>query len=163
MMIPAQAIFLPIFLMYSKIGLLNTYISLILPFIYSGSSIFFLRNAFKQVPNEVMEAARLDGASELSVMFKVLLPVVKPVLITLALLCFIGKWNGYFWVFALTTDDTVQTLPLAVNAIVNVDSEYVVRWDLAMAGNVMLMSPLLILYIFATNRMKTIFIGNGIK
>lgn len=162
-MIPAQAIFLPIFLMYSKLGILNTYLSYFMIFVYSGSTIFFFRNAFKQVPEEVLEASRLDGASELSVMFQVLLPMVKPFLITQTMLCFISKWNGYFWVQVLTTNDNIRTLPLALNNIVNAVDAYVVRWDLAMACNVMMMAPLLLIYIFANKQMKTAFAGNGIK
>lgn len=162
-MIPAQAIFLPIFIMYSKMGILNTYLSYFLIYIYSGSTIFFLRNAFKQVPEEMMEAARLDGASELSVLFKIMMPAVRPFLITQVMLAFMSKWNGYFWVQTLTTNDNIRTLPLALNSIVNQTEEYIVRWDLAMAGNVILMAPLLLLYIFANKQIKVAFIGNGIK
>lgn len=162
-MIPGQVIFLPIFVIYSKIGILNTYLSYFLIYIYSGSTIFFFRNAFKQVPEEMMEAARLDGASELSVMFKVMLPAVRPFLITQIMLAFMSKWNGYFWVTMLSTNDNIRTLPLALNNIVNQADDFIVRWDLAMAGNVILMAPLLILYIFANKQIKVAFIGNGIK
>ena len=78
MMVPVQCIFLPLFIIFSQLGWLNTYGSMILLFTYSGSTIFFIRNAFMQVNNEVLEAARLDGASELTVMFKVTFPMVKP-------------------------------------------------------------------------------------
>lgn len=162
-MIPAQAIFLPIFIMYSRMGILNTYLSYFLIYFYSGSTIFFLRNAFKQVPEEMMEAARLDGASELSVVFRVMMPSVRPFLITQIMLAFMSKWNGYFWIQTLTTNDNIRTLPVALNNIVNQNSEYISRWDLSMAGNVILMAPLLILYIFANKQMKVAFIGNGIK
>ena len=162
-MIPAQAIFLPIFLMYSDWGILNTYLSYFLIYIYSGSTIFFFRNAFKQVPEEMAEAARLDGASELSVMFRVMMPAVRPFLITQVMLAFMSKWNGYFWMQTLTTNDTIRTLPLALNSIVNQADDFIVRWDLAMAGNVILIAPLLILYIVANKQMKVVFIGNGIK
>ena len=162
-MIPAQVIFLPIFIMYSNWGILNTYLSYFLIYVYSGSTIFFFRNAFKQVPEEMIEAARLDGASELSVMFKVMMPAVRPFLITQVMLAFIQKWNGYFWIQTLTTNDNIRTLPLALNAIVNDVDKFVIRWDLAMAGNVILMAPLLLLYIFANKQMKVAFIGNGIK
>ena len=162
-MIPAQAIFLPIFLMYSDWGILNTYLSYFLIYIYSGSTIFFFRNAFKQVPEEMAEAARLDGASELSVMFRVMMPAVRPFLITQVMLAFMSKWNGYFWMQTLTTNDTIRTLPLALNSIVNQADDFIVRWDLAMAGNVILIAPLLILYIVANKQMKVAFIGNGIK
>ncbi|MBR1690647.1 MAG: carbohydrate ABC transporter permease [Oscillibacter sp.] len=162
-MIPSQAIFLPIFIMYSRLGILNTYLSYFLIYIYSGSTIFFFRNAFKQVPEEMVEAARLDGASELSVMFRIMMPAVRPFLITQVMLAFIQKWNGYFWIQTLTTNDRIRTLPLALNSIANQVDEYITRWDLSMAGNVILMAPLLILYIFANRQMKVAFIGNGIK
>ena len=82
MMVPVQCIFLPLFIIFSQLGWLNTYGSMILLFTYSGSTIFFIRNAFMQVNNEVLEAARLDGASELTVMFKVTFPMVMPHIIT---------------------------------------------------------------------------------
>ncbi|MDR0840050.1 MAG: carbohydrate ABC transporter permease [Christensenellaceae bacterium] len=163
MMIPIQAIFIPIFLMYSRLGWLNTYRSMIIPFIYSGYSIFFMHNAFMQVSNEVLEAARLDGSSELAVMFKVIMPMIKPVIITLALLCFVRRWNDYFWNTVLTTNDTVRTLPIAINAITEAKDELLRRWDVSMAGNVMLMAPLLILYTVASKRIKSAFVYSGIK
>ena len=162
-MIPAQAIFLPIFLLYSKIGITNTYLSYFLIFIYSGTTIFFFRNAFKQVPEEICEAARLDGAGELSVMSRVMIPMIKSFVITQTLLVFISKWNGYFWMQVLTTNDNIRTLPLSLSSILSVTDDFVTRWDVAMAGNVMMMAPLLLLYIFANKKMKTAFIGNGIK
>ncbi len=162
-MIPAQVIFLPIFVMYSSWGILNTYFSFIIIFIYSGSTIFFFRNAFMQVPGELIEAARLDGSSELSVMFKVMLPAVRPFLITQVMLSFMSKWNGYFWIQTLTTNEKIRTLPIAMNNLVNQTEDYVSRWDLSMAGSVILMAPLLILYIICNRQMKVAFIGNGIK
>ena len=84
MMIPVQCVFLPLFILFSKLGWLNTYGSMILLFTYSGATIFFIRNAFMQVNNEVLEAARLDGASELTVMYRVTFPMVKPVVVTMA-------------------------------------------------------------------------------
>lgn len=163
MMVPAQCVFLPIFIMFSKLGWLNTYRSMILLFMYSGSTIFFLRNAFMQVNNEVLEAARLDGASELSVMFKVIMPMVKPVIVTMALFCFLGRWNDYFWNMALTTNDNVRTLPQAVNAIMNVKDGLVPKWNVTMAGATMLMAPMLLLYVIANKRIKSAFVYSGIK
>lgn len=162
-MIPAQVIFLPIFIIYSKMGILNTYLSYFLIYIYSGSTIFFLRNAFMQVPEELIEAARLDGSSEISIMFRVLLPSVKSFMITQIMLILISKWNGYFWIQVLTTNNNIRTLPLLLNSILEVSDGMVVRWDLAMATNVLIMAPMLLLYIFCNNKMKVAFIGNGIK
>jgi len=162
-MIPAQVIFLPIFIIYSRLGILNTYLSYFLIYIYSGSTIFFLRNAFMQVPEEMVEAARLDGVGELSIVFKVMLPSVKSFMITQIMLILISKWNGYFWIQVLTTNDNIRTLPLLLNSILEVSEGMIVRWDLAMATNVMIMAPMLLLYIFCNRKMKVAFIGNGIK
>lgn len=163
MMIPVQCIFLPIFLMFSQMGWLNTYRSMIVLFTYSGSTIFFMRNAFMQVSNEVLEAARLDGASELSIMFKVIFPMVKPVMVTMALFCFLRRWNDYFWNLALTTNDNVRTLPIAVNMITSATDGLVTPWGRAMAGATLLMAPMLIVYIFANKRIKNAFVYSGIK
>lgn len=163
MMVPIQCVFLPLFIMFSKMEWLNTYRSMILLFTYSGSTIFFIRNAFMQVSNEVLEAARLDGASELSIMFKVAMPMVKPVIITMSLFCFLRRWNDYFWNMSLTTNDSVRTLPQAVNAIINVVDGVIPRWDLTMAGAVMLMAPMLICYVFANDKIKNAFVYSGVK
>ncbi len=163
MMIPIQCVFLPLFIMFSKMSWLNTYRSMILLFTYSGTTIFFIRNAFMQVNNEVLEAARLDGASEMSIMFQVAMPMVKPVIITMALFCFLWRWNDYFWNMSLTTNDRVRTLPQAINAIVDVVDGVIPRWDLTMAGAVMLMAPLLICYIFANEKIKNAFVYSGVK
>lgn len=163
MMIPVQCIFLPIFIMFSRIGWLNTYRSMIVLFMYSGTTIFFIRNAFMQVSNEVLEAARLDGASELTVMFKVIFPMCKPVMVTMALFTFLRRWNDYFWNLSLTTSDRVRTLPQAVNMITSVTDGVIPHWEWAMAGATMLMAPMLIIYIFANKQIKSAYIYSGIK
>lgn len=163
MMIPVQCVFLPLFIMFSKLGWLNTYGSMILLFTYSGSTIFFIRNAFMQVNNEVLEAARLDGASEISVMFKVTFPMVKPVVVTMALMAFLRRWNDYFWNLSLTTNDHVRTLPFAIQALNGATDGALPRWEITMAGATMLMAPMLIAYIFANKQIKNAFVYSGIK
>lgn len=163
MMIPVQCVFLPLFIMFSKLGWLNTYGSMILLFTYSGSTIFFIRNAFMQVNNEVLEAARLDGASELTVMFRVTFPMVKPVVITMALMAFLRRWNDYFWNLSLTTNDHVRTLPYAIQAMNGATDGMIPRWEVTMAGATMLMAPMLIAYIFANKQIKNAFVYSGIK
>lgn len=163
MMVPVQCVFLPLFIIFSQLGWLNTYGSMILLFTYSGSTIFFIRNAFMQVNNEVLEAARLDGASELTVMFKVTFPMVKPVVVTMALMAFLRRWNDYFWNLSLTTNDHVRTLPFAINALNAATDGMLPRWEITMAGATMLMAPMLIAYIFANRQIKNAFVYSGIK
>lgn len=163
MMVPAQCVFLPIFIMFSKLGWLNTYWAMILVFTHSGSTILFIRNAFKQVSNEVLEAARLDGASELTVMYRVTFPMVKPVVVTMALMAFLRRWNDYFWNLSLTTNDRVRTLPYAIRALNAANDGALPRWEVTMAGATMLMAPMLIAYIFANKQIKNAFVYSGIK
>lgn len=163
MMIPVQCVFLPLFILFSNLGWLNTYGSMILLFTYSGSTIFFIRNAFMQVNNEVLEAARLDGASELTVMFNVTFPMVKPVVVTMALMAFLRRWNDYFWNVSLTTNDKVRTLPYAIEALNAATDGMLPRWEITMAGATMLMAPMLIAYIFANKQIKNAFVYSGIK
>ena len=163
MMVPAQCVFLPIFIMFSKLGWLNTYWAMILVFTHSGSTILFIRNAFKQVSNEVLEAARLDGASELTVMFKVIMPMVKPAIITMALMIFMRRWNDYFWNISLTTNDNVRTLPYAVKSITAATDGGIPEYAVQMAGATVLMAPMLIAYIFANKQIKNAFVYTGIK
>lgn len=163
MMIPVQCVFLPLFIMFARLNWLNTYGSMILLFTYSGSTIFFIRNAFMQVNNEVLEAARLDGASELTVMFRVTFPMVKPVVVTMALMAFLRRWNDYFWNLSLTTNDTVRTLPYAIQALNAATDGAIPRWEVTMAGATMLMAPMLIVYIFANKQIKSAFVYSGIK
>ena len=163
MMIPVQCVFLPLFILFSTLGWLNTYGSMILLFTYSGSTIFFIRNAFMQVNNEVLEAARLDGASELTVMFRVTFPMVKPVVVTMALMAFLRRWNDYFWNVSLTSNDRVRTLPYAIEALNAATDGALPRWEVTMAGATMLMAPMLIAYIFANRQIKNAFVYSGIK
>ena len=163
MMVPVQCVFLPLFILFSDLGWLNTYGSMILLFTYSGSTIFFIRNAFMQVNNEVLEAARLDGASELTVMYRVTFPMVKPVVVTMALMAFLRRWNDYFWNLSLTTNDRVRTLPYAIRALNAANDGALPRWEVTMAGATMLMAPMLIAYIFANKQIKNAFVYSGIK
>ena len=161
MMIPAQLIFLPIFLLLSKWGLVNTYWSLILPQATSAFVIFMLRQSFMQIPEELVEAARLDKAGEFKIITHVMLPIAKPTVITLAMLTFVGTWNDYFWPMVLTTNDTVRTLPVGITALRTVED--MVSQNIVMAGNIMLMLPILIVYIVAQKQIIKGFTYTGVK
>lgn len=161
MMIPAQLIFLPLFLMFSKMGLINTYASLILPSATSAFAIFMLRQTFKQVPNELVEAAKLDKAGELSILFNVMLPIAKPTIVTLGLITFISSWNDYFWPFVLTTNNAVRTLPVGIAALRLTEGG--VKYHIMMAGNVLLVAPVLIVFFFAQKQIIKAFTYLGEK
>ncbi len=161
LMVPAQITFLPIYMMMSKAELINTYVPLILPFMTSSFGIFLLRQNFMQISDEIIEAAKLDNSSDLKIMFKVMLPMAKPAVITFALFSFIYHWNNYFWPLVMSNSDLVRTLPIGVAMLK--ESEGVTNWNVVMAGNVMLTAPILLLYTILNNKIKTAFAYSGIK
>lgn len=161
LMIPAQLIFLPVYLELSAWKLLNTHLALILPFASSAFGIFLLRQSFKQVPEELIEAARLDQASEWKIILKLMVPMAKPVLVTFALFSIIAHWNDYFWPLVMTTDGTARTLPLGISKIREVEG--VATWNVLMAGNLILVTPILIAFFFAQRQIIRAFVYNGVK
>lgn len=161
MMIPAQLVFLPIFLLLSKFGLINTYWSLILPQATSAFGIFMLRQNFMQVPEELIEAARLDKAGEFKIIYRIMLPIARPTVVTLAMLTFIGTWNDYFWPMVLTTTDAVRTLPVGITSLRMVDGG--VAHNIVMAGNIILMLPIFIVYVLAQKQIIKGFTYMGVK
>jgi sn-glycerol 3-phosphate transport system permease protein len=161
MMIPAQLVFLPLFLMFSRMGLINHYASLILPSATSAFAIFMLRQTFKQVPRELIEAAKLDNAGELKIVFKLMLPIAWPTVVTLGLITFISHWNDYFWPFVLTTNNAVRTLPVGITSLRITEGG--IKYHILMAGNVLLALPVLIAFFFAQKQIIKAFTYMGVK
>lgn len=160
-MIPMQITFLPIYFMFSKAKLMDTYTALIIPFISNPFGIFLLRQYFMQVPSEVIEAAKLDDASDIKIMFKIMMPMVKSALVTIGLLSFISNWNGYFWPLIMTNKDAFRTLPIGIALLKDADS--LQRWNVIMAGNLLLVLPMLLLYVLASKKIRNAFVYSGIK
>ena len=160
MLIPGQLIFLPVFVMFARAGLLNTHASLILPFVASGFGLFMLRQTFMQVPDALLEAARLDNASEFRILWTIMLPMARPTIATIGLLTFMSSWNSYFFPLVWTTTDAVRTLPLAVDRLVRVDE---IAPNIAMAGNMLLIIPVLIVFFFVRRHIMSAFTYTGVK
>jgi len=156
LMIPPQVVFLPVYVELSSWGLVNTLWSLILPYGASAFGIFLLRQSFMQVPDEVIEAARLDHASEWKIMWRVMVPMAKPVLVTFGLFSFIYHWNDYFWPLIMTNSDTVRTLPVGIAMLKA--SEGGTLWNVIMAGNMILVLPILLLFFFAQRHIIRAFV-----
>jgi sn-glycerol 3-phosphate transport system permease protein len=141
LLVPAQVRFVPIFSMLARVGLVNTLSALVLPFGVSALGTFLVRQALSNVPDAQIEAARIDGASELYIVYRLLAPLLRPTLVSLFLFSFVTHWNDYFWPLVLTTDDHARTLPLAVALLREQGTG--VRWHIVMAGNVILSLPAL--------------------
>ncbi|MDC7126078.1 MAG: carbohydrate ABC transporter permease [Spirochaetales bacterium] len=160
MMIPGQLIFLPVFVMYAKLGVLNTYGTLIIPFISNAMGIFMLRQTFMQVPDSLIEAARLDNAGEFKIIYTIMVPMAIPTLVTLALFTFISTWNNYFYPLVWTTTDAVRTLPVG---IMRLKDDMGLNPQVIMAGNTALILPILIVFVFARKQIIKAFTYMGIK
>jgi sn-glycerol 3-phosphate transport system permease protein len=144
LLVPAQVTFVPVFTLLGKVGLVNTFAALVLPFGVSALGTFLVRQALLSVPDEIIEAARMDGASELRIIYGLLAPMIRPTLAALFLFSFVFHYNDYFWPLVMTTDDSVRTLPLAVALLREQGTG--VRWHIVMAGNVILSLPVLAVF-----------------
>lgn len=160
-MIPQQITFLPVYFMFSRMRLLDSYTALILPFISNPFGIFMLRQYFLQVPQEIIEAAKLDDANDFKIMFRIMMPMVKPALITIGLLAFISNWNSYFWPLIMTSKDAFRTLPVGIAMLRDADG--LDRWNYIMAGNMVLVVPMLFIYFAASKKIRNSFVYSGIK
>ena len=160
-MMPVQVTFLPVYYMMGDWGLVNTLIPQILPHMTNAFGIFLLRQYFMQVPDELLEAARLDNASELKILGKIMLPMSKPAISAIALLSFVGHWNDYFWPLMMTRADAVRPLTVGIAALK--DAEGNNNWNVIMAGNMFLVMPLVLIYIFASKFIINSFTYSGIK
>jgi multiple sugar transport system permease protein len=146
LMIPGQITMIPVFLLLKKMGLLNTYSGLILPGIASAFGIFFMRQFMVTLPDELMEAARIDGAKEFFIFGRIVLPLCKPALATLGILNFTGSWNNFLWPLIISTDESMYTLPVAV---ANLAGQYATEYGLQMAGSVVVIVPIVLFFMFA--------------
>ncbi len=161
LMVPSQITFVSVYLLMSKWGFMNTLVPLILPFAASAFGIFLLRQAFLQVPEETLEAARLDDAGEWKIMWRIFVPLARPMIVTFALFSFITHWNDYFWPLVMTNDDSVRTLPIGIARLR--DSEGGNAWQVIMAGNVILVLPILAVFFAAQRHIVRAFVYTGIK
>lgn len=162
MMLPAEATLIPVYYFYSKMGLVDTWGGLILPSLFSMFGIFMFVSAFKQIPQEIIEAAKLDKAKNRTIMLKIMVPMVAPVLAAHLIVSFISNWNEYYWVLVMTNSESVRTLPVALRGLLQVD-DGVPEWNVVMAGTMIQLAPIFLMYTFASKRVKTAMMGNNRK
>lgn len=160
-MVPSQITFITVYLMMAEWGLLKTLLPQIIPFGANAFGIFLLRQSFMQVPQEILEAARLDNAGEARIMGRIMLPMAKPTLVTICMFSFISHWNSYFWPMVMTDTESIRPLTIAIEKMKDV--EYGLNWNLIMAGNVILVVPILIIFFFASRKIIESFSYRGVK
>jgi multiple sugar transport system permease protein len=135
---------LPLFLMFKSVGLINSYWAVILPASASIYGIFLMRQFMKSIPDDLLDAARIDGASELRIYWSIVLPIARPILATLALFTFMASWNDFMWPLIVLTDEDKYILPVAIASLAGERSQDI---ELMMSGSVITVIPVLILFI----------------
>lgn len=157
LMVPQVVTIIPLYTLFSQVGLRNTFWALVLPFVFgSPYAIFLLREYFRSIPEDLISAARLDGAGTLRILFFIVLPLSKPILATLTIITVVSHWNNFLWPLIITSGKTWQTVTVATASL---QSQYNGNWTLVMAATTVAMAPLLVLFaIFQKNIISSIAI-----
>ena len=145
LMVPAGITLIPNFILMSNLGLVNTYPGLILPFLAGPFGVFLMRQFMLGIPNELLEAARIDGANEFRIFWSVVMPLATPVLATLGILTFLGNWNSFIYPLVMAQEPQMYTLPVALATFAT--GQYQADHGMLMAGSVILVVPVLIVFI----------------
>lgn len=145
MMIPGESVIIPNYLTISSLGLRNTFLALVLPFLASGFGVFMMHSFMRQFPMELVEAARIDGASNLRLLWSVVLPLSRPAIASLAIYTFLTHWNAFFWPLLATETPQMQTIQIGITQLQSPDA---FNPGLVMAGAVLAVIPTLFIIVF---------------
>ncbi|MDQ4489336.1 carbohydrate ABC transporter permease [Sinomonas sp. ASV486] len=164
-MIPFQLLLIPLYIMIVRdYGLADNYLGMILPFVINSTAVFVFRQYFLQLPSSLFEAARIDGAGELRILWGIALPLVRPALVTAVLLTFIGPWNEFLWPFLVTKDAAMQPLAVSLaNYISNIASSTANPFGAILAGACVLAAPAVALFIAFQRQFTSTDLGSSVK
>ena len=160
LVVPGQVAMLPLFLIFKELGLVNSYAGVILPSLAGIFAILFVRQATLAIPDEMIDAARLDGAGEMRIFARIVLPLLAPITVTLALFMFLGSWNDFLWPLIILADQQRYTLPVAVAAIAR---EHAADAELMMAAAVVTTLPVLLLFLSLQRYYMRGLLGGSVK
>jgi multiple sugar transport system permease protein len=163
--VPFQLLLIPLYVMIERTyGLADSYLGIIAPFAINTAAVFIFRQFFLQLPAELFDAARIDGASELRILRSIALPLVKPAVLTTILLTFIGPWNEFLWPFLVTKDASMQPLAVSLaNYISNVAARAANPYGAVLAGAVVLAAPAVALFVVFQRHFNNSDLGSGVK
>jgi sn-glycerol 3-phosphate transport system permease protein len=161
MVIPIHATFVPNFLVLRGLDLLNTHLAMMVPFFASGYGTFLLRQAFRQVPRELEDAAVLDGCGGLGFLWHVLVPLARPTLVAFALISLVSHWNDYLWPLIVTDTPDVRTLTIGLSMFIQQESG--ADWTLLMAATAFVTAPLMLAFLVFQRKFVESFMTSGLK
>ena len=163
--VPFQLLMIPLYVMIARdYGLADNYLGMILPFAINSTAVLIFRQYFLQVPKALFDAARIDGAGELKILWSIALPLVRPALLTVVLLTFIGPWNEFLWPFLITKEASLQPLAVSLaNYLTNVAATAANPFGAILAGACVLAAPAVILFILFQRHFVSSDIGSGVK
>lgn len=161
LIVPPQVRFVPLYMLFSRVGLLNTYASLVLPYAVSALGTFLIREAFMQVSDDIVDAARVDGAGTFTLVFRILVPIAKPTIVAFSLFSVVYHWNDFFWPLVMTTTEAVRTLPVGVAMLREEGTG--ARWHVIMAGSVFVVAPVLLAFLVAQRQIIRAFTFTSLK
>ena len=161
LVVPGIATFVPLFVQVSNLGMANSYIGLILPYVVTPLGVFLMRQFIGEIPDSLLEAARIDGAGEVRIFFRLILPLSGPALATLAILTFLAQWNNFLWPLVIAQTDDMYTLPVAL-ALFAVGANGT-NYGLLLAGSVVVVLPMILVFLFLQRYYIQRIASTGIK
>ncbi|MFT4217066.1 MAG: carbohydrate ABC transporter permease [Micropruina sp.] len=161
LMVPGTVTFVPLFVLVSKLGLVNTLPGLFLPSIVTPLGVFLMRQFIMGIPDVLMEAARIDGAREGTIFFRVILPLCGAPLATLSILTFLGSWNQFLWPLVAAQSEKMYTLPIALTLFSK--GQEATNYGLLLAGSVLVVTPIVILFLFLQRYFVQSVVSAGVK
>ncbi|MFE4055074.1 carbohydrate ABC transporter permease [Streptomyces sp. NPDC059096] len=147
LMVPGNLMLLPLFVLMSKMSLIDSYAALVLPFAAGAFGVFLMRQFMQSIPDELLEAARMDGAGEWYIFWRIVMPLVKPALATLSIFTFLGSWNNFVWPLIATNDPDKYTLPVALATFATDPNKAGGSNGMLMAGSFLIVLPVLVVFI----------------
>ena len=160
LMIPFQSTLIPLFMLFNSAGLSNTYGSVIIPSLFRVFGIFLLVQHMRTIPDDYIDAARIDGASYFTILWKVILPLSLPVIAGYAVITFMDAWNDYLWPLVMLTKPAMMTVPVALGMV---NGQFERNFGVQMAGSLISIVPVVLIYLFAQSKMKDGLTLGGIK
>lgn len=159
-MIPGELTLIPLFVLLSRLGWIDSYMALIVPFLVNGFSIFLMRQFFKGIPSEIVDSARIDGCTWLGLLWRIYLPLSRPVLVVVFFFSFVGSWNSYLYPLVVTRTDTMRTLTVGLSLF---RQEFGTNWPLLMGAATIIALPPLLVFLLMQRQVIESFTRSGLN